>query len=280
MIYLILAILSSALVSLTMRFSEKYTSKEANIGMLAVNYAMCLFLASYYTGFQNLTATGENYSFSVATGLFNGFLYLAGFVLLQYNIKKNGVVLPATFMRLGVLVPTVASILVFGEMPTILQMIGFVIALAAIIGINMDKGQTQAGFKLGLILLLFSGGTADMMSKVYQEMGNPALEEQFLLYTFVSALILSIILTILKKQRFGKKELLFGLLIGIPNYYSARFLLKAVGSIPAVVAYPTYSVATIITITTVGILVFKEKINRRQMAALAGILVALVFLNM
>ena len=69
------------------------------------------------------------------------------------------------------------------------------------------------------------------------------------------------------------------MLVGIPNYYSARFLLKAVGQVPAVVAYPTYSVATIVVISIVGMICFKEKLTKRQQAAIGLILIALVFLN-
>jgi len=45
-------------------------------------------------------------------------LYLGSFMLLRWNIRKNGVVLPATFMKLGVLVPTVLSVTVFGRFRT------------------------------------------------------------------------------------------------------------------------------------------------------------------
>jgi multidrug transporter EmrE-like cation transporter len=82
-----------------------------------------------------------------------------------------------------------------------------------------------------------------------------------------------------KKQKIGRMEILFGALLAIPNYYSARFLLKAVGQVPAVVAYPTYSVGTIIATSIVGICLFHETINRRQKVALVGILIALVCLN-
>lgn len=82
-----------------------------------------------------------------------------------------------------------------------------------------------------------------------------------------------------KKQRITKADVLFGLLVGIPNYFSARFLLKAVGEVPAVVAYPTYSVATIVVISVVSMLCFKEKITKRQQTAIGIILVALVLLN-
>lgn len=269
------------MVSLIMRISETYTRKEKNLVMLAVNYAVCIVLAGVYTGFDNYFPKESGSMMTLGLGMINGLLYLLGFVFLQLNVKKNGVVMSATFMKLGVLVPTLMSVLVFGEIPTILQVIGFVIALAAIIGINMEKGTGDSviGFKAGLIILLLAGGGGDAMAKVYDEIGRAELSDQFLAYTFVFAFLFCLLMLAVKHQKTGKMEIFFGILIAIPNYYSARFLLKAVSSIPAVVAYPSYSVATIITITTAGIMFFHEKINRRQMAALAEILVALVLLN-
>ena len=66
----------------------------------------------------------------------------------------------------------------------------------------------------------------------------------------------------------------------MPNYFSARFLLLSLSQVPAVVAYPTYSVATIVLITVVGMLAFGERLTRRQKLAMGVILVALVLLNL
>ena len=71
----------------------------------------------------------------------------------------------------------------------------------------------------------------------------------------------------------------FGLLLGIPNYYSARFLLLSLSNVPAVVAYPTYSVGTIVMVTLAGRALFGERLSRRQMLAMGVILVSLVLLN-
>ena len=81
-------------------------------------------------------------------------------------------------------------------------------------------------------------------------------------------------------QRLCPADVLFGLLIGIPNYFSARFLLLSLSSVPAVAAYPTYSVGTIVLITLVGVLLFRERISRRQALALLMILAALALLNL
>jgi len=93
-------------------------------------------------------------------------------------------------------------------------------------------------------------------------------------------LILCIGLCIYKKQGLSLMDVVFGLAIGIPNYFSALFLLRSLEAIPAVVAYPSYSAGTIIMITVVSMLIFKERLNKRKMIALGIILAALVFLNL
>lgn len=278
MLYLILAIASSAMVSVIMRLSDRKVT--GNIAMLTVNYLMCFLVAAASAGFGNLFPAADGLAGALVMGGVNGLLYLAGFVLLQINVRRNGVVLSSTFMKLGLLVSIAVSVLFFGEKPDALQIIGFVLAVAAIVLINFKKesGGT-ADFKLGLILMLLAGGMADAMSKIFEELGNPALEPQFLIYTFLVALALCAVLMWKKGQKPGKWEILFGLLIGVPNFYSAKFLLGALVHIPAVIVYPVYSVATILTVSMVGVLAFRERLEKRQWIGLTLILVALVLLN-
>jgi drug/metabolite transporter (DMT)-like permease len=237
-------------------------------------------VAALYTGVSKLFHPGAGMEQTLVMGGFNGLLYLMGFVLLQVNVKKNGVVLSATFMKLGLLVPMVVSVCLFGERPELFQIIGFVIAVAAIILINFEKDESAMEFRAGLILLLLSGGGGDAMSKVFEELGNPEQSSHFLFYTFVFAFLLCLGLMIWKKERPGRAEAIYGLLIGVPNYFSARFLLRALEYLPAVIAYPTYSVATILAVTMVGLMVFRERLGKRQWTAIGAILVALVLLNL
>lgn len=277
MLNLLLAILSSALVSIVMRLSEPKVKN--NTAMLAANYVMCMLLAWGYTGFAPLFPAVRGMPLAGTLGGINGILYLAGFVLLQLNIRKNGLVLSSTFIKLGLLVSMVVSVVFFGERPGAGQWLGFFLAVAAIVLINYRPGGGKADSKWGLLLLLLAGGGGDAMSKVFEELGNPSLSGHFLLYTFLSALIFCAVLCCLRRQRPGSWEWLFGLLVGIPNFFSAKFLLGALESIPAVIVYPVYSVATILTVTVTGVLVFRERLDKRQWAALAIILLALVLLN-
>jgi len=278
MIYLMCAILSSAMVSIVMRLSDRKVT--GNFAMLVMNYLMCSLLSAGAAGVGNLfDPSSEKLAITTAMGCMNGVLYLVSFVLLQVNVRRNGVVLSSTFMKLGLLVTMVVSICFYGEMPNLMQTIGFVLAVAAIILINYQKDTAKTGFRAGLICLLLCGGMADAMSKVFEEVGKSSFSEQFLFYTFAVALVLCIGVMVYKKQHIGKKELAFGIMVGIPNFFSAKFLLKSLETVDAVIAYPSFSVATILIVTLVGVAAFKEKLKKRQWAALCIILVALVLLN-
>ena len=277
MLYLILAILSSVMIALLMRISAGKI--KANISMLAVNYLACLLLAAGYSHFQVFSFRAEGFPAAVGMGAVNGVFYLLGFLLLQINTRKNGVVLSSVFLKLGLLVPIVVSVLLFGERPALLQILGFVLAVAAIILINYEKNTSLRGPRMALVLMLLAGGSGDAMSKVYEVLGPAAYGDSFLFYTFVSAFLLCVVLILWRKERPGKQELLFGLLVGVPNFFSAKFLLMALGQLPAVVVYPTFSVGTILLVTLAGVCLFRERLRRTQWASLAVILVALVMLN-
>ncbi len=278
MIYLVLAVISSAMISILMRLSGE--TAKGKLSLLAVNYLVCLLLAVAFAlpGQNGLSRTGAGTALGL--GVINGMLYLLGFVLLQISVEKNGVVLSSAFMKLGLLVPMVVSVCFFHEIPQWGQILGFCLALIAILVINFEKQHPAGNFKAGLILLLLAGGSADAMAKVYEAVGSSNGNELFLICTFATALLLCVVLIFHRREQPGKRELLLGLLIGIPNYFSARFLLLALEQVKAVVVYPTYSVATIVVVSIAGVCFFRERLEKRQWLGMGLILAALILLNL
>ena len=277
MIYLILAILSSAMVSVLMRLSGRFSKN--GMTMLASNYLMCTVAAAFLAGWR-LIPEGEGLGATLAMGGISGVMYLAGFVLLRWCIGRSGVVLPATFQKLGVMLPTLAAITIFGEAIRPLQIVGVLIAGAAIVIMQGNVERSERGGFLGLIALLLVCGGCDLMAKVFEFWGNPTHNDQYLLYTFASALLLCVVLCLTQKQGITWGDVLCGLAIGVPNYMSARFLLLSLTQVPAVVVYPTFSVGVIVLVAVVGVVCFREKLERRKLIALGMILAALVLLNL
>ena len=276
MIYLLLAILGSSMISILLRLS---TGKiRANLSMVSFNYLACSLLGIAYSGFSSGALPLTGLPMALALGLTNGILLLTSFILMQRSVPKNGVVLTSIFTKLGLLVPVALSVVVFRESPTLLQILGFCIAVAAIILINLNP-DASGRFDGSLIVLLLLAGGTDAMAKIYKTLGPPELSDPYLLFSFGAALGLALIGVAVKRERPGFWEFLFGTLIGIPNFLSSRFLLKALERIPAVVVYPTFSVSTLLLITLTGVLVFREKLRPRQWVALGAIIIALILLN-
>lgn len=287
MIYLVLAILSSACVSIFMRASEKYCSGRYSI--LLINYAACMvsgLLSSGNLGRNiGISGTGTAVGFGIVTGL----LYLASFILLQWNVRKNGVILSSTFMKLGVIVPTLTAIFWFREKPVWNQYAGIVLAVFAILLMNLEKQteekQTESrmtggkGAMAGLLLLLLGGGMGDSMAKFYDAYGKAELSDLFLIICFCVSGMVCAGLTVKNREKIEKEDILFGILIGVPNYFSAKFLLKALTEIPAVVTYPTYSIAAMMVIGVAGVCIFKETLTKRQWMSYIIVLASIAFLN-
>ena len=277
MLFLLLAIFSSSMISIVMRFSSGKIT--ANLSMLATNYFICSFLGAAYAGFDLAAAEDPGFSRTVVIGLISGVLYLAAFVAFQTNTNKRGVVLSSVFMKLGLLVPIVVSVLFFKELPTAVQIIGFCIAIFAILLINLRNDGRGKGFGFGLILMLLLSGGADVMAKIFDVFAPQAHSALYLFYNFATAFTLCVLLVIQKKERPGFRELLYGALIGIPNFFSAKFLLASLTKLPAVVVYPSFSVGTMLIVTMIGVLVFRERLSKLQWGAMGAIVAALILLN-
>ena len=275
--FLLLAILSSSMISIIMRLSSSKIS--ANLTMIATNYFVCSLLGAAYAGFDLVRPDVQGFPVTLGLGLISGVLYLTSLVMFQSNTNKRGVVLSSVFMKLGLLVPIVASVLFFSEIPTIYQIVGFVIAICAIILINRNGEATEKSFGFGLIVMLLLSGGADVMAKIFDVLAPQSLSALYLFYNFATACVLCLVLVIRKKERPGFREFLYGTLMGIPNFFSAKFLLASLTQLPAVVVYPSFSVATMLIVTLTGVIAFRERLSKLQWTALAAIIVALVLLN-
>ncbi len=295
MLFLLLAITSSTLISILMRYSENYIKNQ--MAMFTTNYAICSALSLYYVQWGESGLLGNEPGTVLGIGLISGVLFLASFVFLKFNMEHNGIVLASTFMKLGVLIPTIMAVVVFGESLKWTRGLGIVLAVAAIVLIHFEKegadgassdspgggqehsGRGQGSMKIWLIVLLIMGGFTDSMTNIYEKLGDPTGKDGYLFITFFVALVLAALAALLSKAPVSRADLLFGALIGIPNYFASRFLLLALGSVDAVLVYPMYSVGTLVVITLAGILLFKEEVSRKKACAMGLIVVALCLLN-
>ena len=223
--YLILAFCSSALISIMMRLGEERIRN--NVSLLSTNYLVCLLLSlAFSAGSGSIIVPADTGMPAIMLGMISGVFYFGSFLLYQINIYKNGVTLSAAFMKLGVLMPVMIAVLIFGERPGTGQVAGICLAVAAILIISLEQQttsedkQTVTAPRL-LILLLLIGGSGDAMSKFYEELGPAEYSSQYLLYTFIVAFVFCTMVALIQGQKFTAPDILFGCFPGWKGLNSA-----------------------------------------------------------
>lgn len=300
MLFLALAVACSLSIAVVFKVAGRRGLDRT--ALLTVNYAAAAALA---VGLQGVAPAGGLTAGLVGLGVVQGVLFIGGFWLFSRAIDVAGMGLAAGVMRLSVVVPFVASWLVWGEAPGPLGVVGLALAGAAFflvarpaaeppgkLGPPAEAASTRppadapasgAGAALVLGLLFLSGGAVDVNMKVFREaFAGTVPIATFLLFVFGVAFAVgaaAVAWTGVRTGRWPRGEVVaWGVGLGIVNYGSAEFLLRALERLPGPVAFPVNSVAIVFGAAVIGRVVWQERLSRANLAGLALAGAALVLL--
>lgn len=305
MIYLFLAILCSSSIALLFKYSEtkglnRYAVTTTNyvaasvVGLFMLVNNILLkeriiapSIQSFISEFNGVVLKNNGVfseeatiSWAMLLGLITGIFYFSSFICYQESVKRNGAAMSGTFGRLGILIPMLFSILIWGEFPTALQIAGIVLSLVSIIIVNMsfDTKETK-GFNFLLIVLFLLGGMGDFQNKLFQKYSILTYKDLFLFVIFFTAFLLSLYFTVKSKSKITRRDILVGLLVGVPNLFSSYFLILALNTVATAVAFPAFSAGSILFINIGSMLIYKEKLSTKNKIAVALIIISLLFIN-
>lgn len=304
MINLILSVISSSGNSLIMKLAERKTSNKSSL--LLVNYVVAVFFGGILVLQDSAAISISQLGQVPALAAINGIFYVSTFLLLQLNIHKNGATVSASLSHMGLMIPVLMSIFLFSEYPNSAQTAGVLIAIASLIVISVPgrvTGKTKSGssptdvcckaeenpsppdtyasgYRWLLIPMLLSGGMADTMSKVFEAFCDHALEDIFLSLTFLAALIICALVCLLRRERMNRFDVIYGLVLGLSNYLSTKFLIRAIYVIPAYMAYISYGLGVVVFVNLINLLFMHESLRRRDYIGMALAMSAIVLLNL
>jgi uncharacterized membrane protein len=91
-------------------------------------------------------------------------------------------------------------------------------------------------------------------------------------------LIILLIKSIEKRESFGKKNIIAGIILGVPNYFSIIFLIKALKTdgFESSTLFTINNVGIVVVSTWVGILVFKEQFSLKNKIGVGLAIVGIV----
>ncbi|HLT45628.1 MAG TPA: EamA family transporter [Rubricoccaceae bacterium] len=294
MIWLALTVACSLAVAAVFKVSERRGLDRTAV--LTVNYAVAGAVAAVLLGGE-ARAQEEVEAGFVALGAATGALFIGGFYVFAYAIREAGMGLAAAVMRLSVVVPFLASWLAWGERPTGVQLLGLALAGAAFFLLarpaaepvrsrapadgSAGRGGTRTAVALGLLFL--AGGLADTAMKAYDEaFGATGSRPLFLLLVFGVAFLVGLGGVVAAGVRTGRWPRAaaagWGAALGLANYGSVEFVLRALGELQGTFVFPANNVAIVMGAALLGVAVWGERLSRRNWLGLGVAALALVFL--
>lgn len=305
MFYLFLAILCSASIALLFKYSEsnklnRYALTSINyVAAFSVSLIMVIIKSPYSKLSGNISlvsfkeefisvvignsgtfSNNSSFIWALLLGFTTGIFYFLSFIFYQKSVKENGASLSGIFSRLGMIIPMLISIMIWREFPSSLQWAGIGLALIAIIILNMNfSKESYSKISFTLILLFIFGGMGDFQNKFFQKYAILSYKDLFLFAVFFTAFVLSSILTFRLNRSISKKDIIMGIMVGIPNLFSSYFLLLALNTIPTSLAFPIFSAGSIIFITIGSFILYKEKLQNKDKVAMLFVVLALVLMN-
>ena len=112
-------------------------------------------------------------------------------------------------------------------------------------------------------------------------MGKHPIFSFSIIWAASSAFISGVIILILRKEKIHKKDLIGGIYLGIPNYFSLYFLLLTLSSFNnnGAVVYPILNVGIIVLSSMASFLIFSEKLVKLNIIGMIMALLAIFLIS-
>jgi len=262
----------------------KYAEEKAipMFSLFAVNYVVGSIIA---LGGCNSTFQHQLSLLFIVLGLILGVLFVCSYILMVLAIKKLGVTIPVSLMRLSAVLPTFGSILFFAEVPENLQLAGIALAFLSLPLASKERifmtnllDVLHNGFGWGLMLFGVFGIT-NFIFKIQQELIPLDNPYHFLVIIFPVAFLISATAVIRNKTPISKRILGVGVALGIINLFSSYFFMKALQELPGIVVYPTNGIGIILLSALTSPIFWKERLtgNNYIFIALASVALLLIY---
>ena len=288
MIFLALSIIASTLIFVIFRLFASYNINT--LQAIVVNYFVACSCG--VIGYQNsieLSAIPQYNWFYYTLAL--GALFIIVFNLMAITTQHNGLSVVSVATKMALVIPIAFGLWYYKEPLGTSKAAGIVLALIAVYLVAVKKDSSIILQKKNLVfpVLVFLGsGLIDTSLNFLQNdfITDKSLIPLFSSTIFLTAGVIGIMVLVAQKIKgvlvLEFKNIIAGIVLGIPNYFSIYFLVKALKSdlFDSSGIFTINNVGIVIISTLLGIVFFKEQLSVKNWIGitLAVISIALVSL--
>jgi drug/metabolite transporter (DMT)-like permease len=290
-ITLLIASLLSALLYVILKYFQKWNIY--NLHGLTFNYitaATFSFFSNYEENSALLPQVPDFLPFTILIGC----LFISVFYVAALTAQKCGIAVTSIAGKMSMVVPIIMSFWLYGDKITIIKVIGILLALTAVVLSSIRKENktesttaTDSKWLWILPVLLFAGsGIVDSSISISQHYYiDEKNQDIFMAFLFGSAGLIGAIASIYKRYKDGvrveMKSIGAGVFLGITNYYSLDFLLRALAADGAEssVVFALCNVLVVLISSLFAITLFKEKLSKANFGGLELAIISILLLS-
>jgi drug/metabolite transporter (DMT)-like permease len=219
--------------------------------------------------------------------LISGILFISLFVILGLSSQRNGVAMTSVATKMSIATSILGMILLYNESVETLKVIGIILAFIGVMAISWMKSDSNnhQGAWWMLLVLFFGSGLLDILLNYAQKNALGKMSSSlFSAFGLATAGIIGLLILVQqmfrKKYKIEVKNILAGIVLGIPNYFSIYLLISSYQTTgwkdSTVLSF--INVSVVLVSTLMGLLFFSEKLSRLKLLGLIFSLIAIVLL--
>ncbi|WP_026763046.1 hypothetical protein [Sediminibacterium salmoneum] len=242
---------------------------------IVFNYITCVVTGSVVNGSFPIHANSISQPW-FQWAMVMGTLFITSFNLIGITAQKIGVSVASVANKLSLIIPVILSVVLYGEKVVGWEIVGILLAMVAVVFTcypQSGDGSVTANLsmfqKIGLPALVFIGsGFLDaLINHVQQSYVTKETNNAFLISGFLSAASIGFVVLMYqyktRKLIFHRNQILAGICIGIPNYFSIWCLVHFLQNSPweTSASIPVNNMGIVLFSTLVAAILFKEKLS-------------------
>ena len=284
MIPLILSITCSTLIFVIFKLFDKF--KIDTFQAIVFNYFTAFACGILLYG-NEWTPAAMNNTTWIYFAIICAILFISLFFLMGTSSQKNGVAITSVAVKMSMAFSILLMILLYSEEVTVLKLSGIVLAFLGIYLVSSPSESGQRSSALWMLAVLFIGsGFLDFSINYIQKSVLTDLTPSVFsaislgMAGVLGSLFLAVKL-IRKQSTFAIKNVIGGLILGIPNYFSIYLLMlsyKSTGWADSTVLAVT-NVSVVLFSAIIGFIIFKEQSTVKKLLGLAVALIAIGVLS-
>lgn len=285
MFYFIATVLLNVVVFAVLKLFSKYDIHS--LQAIVVNYCVCVVTGCIFIGYVPFNATTLHANW-LPWALLMGVAFISIFNLNAFCTRIDGMTTTVIASKLSLVIPVVGSILLYHDVIGIGKVAGILLAFPAIYLATRAKDENNKSQSLlwPALLFLFSGALDTLVNYIQHSfLPTQSAQAACTILCFATAgsvgIILVSVLLLTGKIRFHWKNVVAGICLGVPNFFSIYYFVRLLNSnlFQSSATIPMLNISILVGSALAAILLFKERAGKWRIIGLVLSVIAILLIG-